>query len=526
MTSPALSMWSNWRHDFPAAIVVTLVALPLCLGIALASGASLFSGLIAGVVGGVVIGALSKSPLSVSGPAAGLTVIVLAAIQQLPTFEAFLLAVCIAGVLQIVLGFIKAGVIGDFIPSSVIKGMLAAIGIILILKQIPHAVGYDANSIGTFSFHQEDGHNTFSALWHMMSDSLSWGATIIASVSLAFLFWWDKQQAKLGAVGRLLPGPLIVVAFGVLANQAFLAFAPHLAVTAEHLVAVPITESVSDFLGHFTLPDFAHIDNKDVWTVAVTLALVASVETLLSIEAVDKLDPFKRTTPANRELMAQGLGNIASGMIGGLPVTSVIVRSSANVSSGGRTQMSTILHGVLLFLLVIAIPHFLNLIPLSALAAVLISVGFKLTKPAIFKEKYQKGVVYFVPFLLTIWAILMTDLLYGIGVGVLIGMIAIMFENFRSAVVVVNDKDNYLVRFKKDLFFIHKYEVKKALSALPDGVQVLLDLSRMNYMDMDNADIINDFIESAPHRRIHVSIKNDIDSKTTQFIKEPINVAV
>ncbi|PZP53450.1 MAG: hypothetical protein DI586_11030 [Micavibrio aeruginosavorus] len=508
MSDKTLSLWSNLKFDFPASVVVVLVALPLCLGIALASGAPLFSGIISGVVGGVLIGSLSKSPLSVSGPAAGLTVIVLSAIAELGSFETFLLAVCLAGGLQVVFGLLKAGVIGDFIPTSVIKGMLAAIGIILILKQIPHAIGYDSDAVGNFEFSQKDGHNTFSSLWHMLDNQILIGATIISLISLAFLFWWDKKQSKFTNFMRYVPGPLVVVAFGIAANLAFLKFAPELALSGAHLVSVPVSDNPAEFFQNFTFPDYSQIGNKAVWIAALTLALVASVETLLSIEAIDKLDPYKRTTPTNRELFAQGIGNMVSGALGGLPATSVIVRSSANVSSGARTKMSAILHGLMLLLLVISIPAYLNLIPLSALAAVLIAVGYKLAKPGIFIEKYQKGISYFVPFVITIGTILLTDLLVGIAVGIVVGLMFIVWENSRSTITTVEDDNNYLVRCKKDLFFMNKYSLKKTLADLPDDCSVLLDLSRATFIDLDNIEIINDFLESAQFRNIRVRIKN------------------
>ncbi|MBI1276248.1 SulP family inorganic anion transporter [bacterium] len=514
MTTKRMSMWRNWRYDLPAALVVFLVALPLCLGIALASGASPLSGLIAGIVGGVVVGILSKSPLSVSGPAAGLTVIVLAAIQSLPSYEAFLLAVCLAGAIQLALGYARAGIIGDFIPSSVIKGMLAAIGIILILKQVPHAFGYDADYEGDHAFFQHDGQNTFSALLEMINH-ITPGAAIISLISLAFLFTWDNIQPKLNNALRYLPGPLVVVGFGVAANLAFQRYAPGLAIQPEHLVAVPVADSASAFFAQFSTPDFSMIGNPAIWSTAVTLALVASVETLLSIEAIDKLDPFKRITPTNRELKAQGIGNIVSGLIGGLPITSVIVRSSANVSSGGRTRMSTICHGLLLLLCVISIPTLLNQIPLAALAAVLIAVGYKLTKPAIFMQKFAKGWEHFIPFTATILAILMTDLLVGIGVGIVVGMGFVIVQNWRAAIVTVTDGNKYHISCKKDLFFIHKYDLKQTLDRIPEGSSVLLDFSKVNFIDLDNVEIIQDFMTAAPHKDIALTVKNPNKSSTT-----------
>lgn len=522
MTKKNFSMWSNLRYDAPASVVVALVALPLCLGVALASGAPAFSGIIAGIIGGIVVGFLSKSPLSVSGPAAGLTVIVLNAIGELPSFEGFLLAVCLAGVIQVALGMLRAGVIGDFIPSAVIKGMLAAIGLILILKQLPHAIGYDVDFEGNEGFAQTGNENTFTTLWHMFNNNILFGAVIISSLSLLFLFWWDKKQPQLTGWLRYVPGPLVVVFFGVAANLFFQKFAPSLAIGASHLVAVPVADSAADFLSQFSSPDFSLLGESKVWVVAITLALVASVETLLSIEAVDKLDSFKRVTPTNRELIVQGIGNIASGMIGGLPVTSVIVRSSANVTSGARTQMSTILHGILLLLCVVAIPSILNLVPFAALAAILIAVGYKLTKPAIFREKYEMGRAYFIPFVVTISAILLTDLLTGIAIGIAVGVFFIVLENYRSMMVFVVDNNNYLMRFKKDVFFIHKYELKKKLSSIPDGANVLLDFSRVGYIDLDNVGIINDFVNSASFKDIIITIKPDSEGNAPNLIKKTI----
>jgi len=509
------SFFAHWRQDLPAAVVVFLVALPLCLGIAMASGAPLFSGLIAGMVGGIVVGTFSKSPLSVSGPAAGLTVIVLDALHTLPSFETFLLATCLAGVFQIIFGFLRAGIIGDFIPNAVIKGMLAAIGIILILKQIPHAFGYDANHEGDEAFLQADGHNSFSALVELLRHDISYGAVIISALSLGFLIFWDKAQPKLKNALRYVPGPLVVVAFGIGMNLLYNRFFPGFALESAHVVNVPVSKSAGEFFGNFTLPDFSGITNPAVWTVALTLAVIASLETLLSIEAIDKLDAQKRTTPTNRELLAQGAGNIASGLIGGLPVTSVIVRSSANASAGAHGRLATIAHGGLLLLSIVLVPAFLNLIPLSALAAILISTGYKLAKPQIFRAKFQRGWGPFISFLVTIGAILLTDLLVGIGVGLAVALCFIVLENFRSSILFMADGNNYLLRCKKDLFFINKFELKKHLAAIPDDASVLIDLSRVTFIDRDNVDILSDFMEAATFRGIGVRVKTSPDNPAT-----------
>jgi len=374
----------NLKYDLPASLVVFLVAVPLCLGIALASGAPLFSGIIAGIVGGIVVGSLSGSQLGVSGPAAGLAVIVLTAIQELGAFEIFLMAVVIGGVFQMLLGFAKAGIIGYYFPSSVIKGMLSGIGIIIILKQIPHAFGYDKDYEGSLSFAQPDGHNTFSELFYMF-EAISPGALIITTLSLLVLILWEQPFMKKIKLFQIVQGPLVVVAGGIFLNLIFQNM-PALALNGEQVVSLPVPESIVGFFGQFTFPDFSSITNPAVWVTGATIAVVASLETLLCLEATDKMDPYKRVAPANRELQAQGVGNILSGLIGGLPITQVIVRSSTNIQSGGRTKMSAIFHGVIMLASAMAIPFVLNLIPLASLAAILFLVGYKLAKPALFKE--------------------------------------------------------------------------------------------------------------------------------------------
>jgi MFS superfamily sulfate permease-like transporter len=493
-------------NDIPSATVVFLVALPLCLGIALGSNAPLFSGLIAGIVGGIVVGLLSGSHLSVTGPAAGLTAIVAAAILKLEVYEAFLLAVVLGGVLQVVLGFIKAGVLGDYIPSSVIKGMLAAIGLILILKQLPHLVGYNADYVGDESFQQKDGENTFSELKNVFTQIIPLAA-IIGVISILLQIVWDKYVVKLSKKMALVPAPLIVVVIATAISEAVRASNPEAAIGDSHLVTIPIAESINQFASFFTSPDFSFISNKDVWITAVTLAIVASLETLLNIEASDELDPYKRVTPTNRELKAQGVGNIVSGLIGGLPLTSVIVRTSANVNAGAKTKMSTILHGCMLLLSVAFIPKILNLIPLSALAGILIYTGFKLAKPAIFKSFYQKGWSQFLPFVITIVAILFTDLLIGIMIGLMVGLFFIIRTNFKSSVFVVNDNNNYLFRLRKDVSFLNKPIIRRRLEEVPADSYVLIDATRADFIDRDIVEVIEDFQKHAHLKNIRVEIK-------------------
>jgi len=451
--------YSHIGPNLSASIVVLLVALPLCLGIALASGAPLFSGIIAGVVGGIVVGLLSGSQLSVTGPAAGLTAIVAVAILKLQVYEAFLLAVVLAGIMQVALGYLKAGVIGDYIPNAVIKGMLAAIGLILIMKQFPHLVGYDANFEGDETFAQADQNNTLSAIYTALN-TITPTAVIIGIGSIILLAVWEKPFIKKNKLLQFVPGPLVVVILAIIINSTIEQLSGIAGLESKHLVSLPIAHSTTEFISFFTLPNFSFITNTQVWISALTLAIVASLETLLGIEAVDKLDPLKRVTPTNRELKAQGFGNIVSGLIGGLPLTSVIVRSSANVSAGGKTKQSTIFHGILLLLCAALIPGLLNKIPLSALAGILIFTGYKLAKITLFKEFYQKGFNQFIPFCVTIIAILFTDLLIGISIGIAVSLVFIIRSNFKTAVMVVNDNNNYLIRFQKDVSFLNKPIIK------------------------------------------------------------------
>jgi MFS superfamily sulfate permease-like transporter len=509
-------------NDLPSATVVFLVALPLCLGIALGSNAPLFSGLIAGIVGGIVIGILSGSHLSVSGPAAGLTAIVAAAIMKLEVYEAFLLAVVIGGILQVILGFVKAGVLGDYIPSCVIKGMLAAIGLILILKQLPHLFGYNKDYVGNESFLQKDGENTFTGLSNVYSHIIP-AAAIIGILSILLQIVWDKYASKISKKLALIPAPLIVVVIATIISEAIRSTSPAAAIGESHLVSIPIANTITEFTSFFTSPDFSFISNRDVWITAATLAIVASLETLLNIEASDELDPYKRVTPTNRELKAQGVGNIVSGLIGGLPLTSVIVRTSANVNAGAKTKMSTIIHGCMLLLSVALIPKILNLIPLSALAGILIYTGFKLAKPAVFQGFYKKGMSQFIPFVVTILAILFTDLLIGIMIGLMTGLFFVIRTNFKSAVFVVNDHNNYLFRLRKDVSFLNKPIIKRKLEEVPSDSYVLIDASRADFIDRDIVEVVEDFKKHAHLKNIKVEIKQS-NFKDFGFDRKPKNV--
>jgi MFS superfamily sulfate permease-like transporter len=510
-------IFKNIGSDISASLVVFLVALPLCLGIAMGSGAPMFAGIIGGIVGGIIIGLLSGSHLSVSGPAAGLTVIVATAITKLPTFEAFLLAVLIAGVFQMILGFIKAGVIGDYIPSSVITGMLAAIGLILILKQIPHFVGYHADFEGDESFAQADHENTFSGIFSSFR-KMAPLAIVIGTVSLLIQILWDKVLVKKAKIFKQIPAPLVVVLTAVLINLFFVNQQNAWALKGNHLVTIPTAESLSGFVSFFKFPDFSFIGLPAIWTTAITIALVASLETLLNVEAADELDPYNRVTPTNRELKAQGVGNIVSGIIGGLPLTSVIVRTSANVNAGAKSKMSTIIHGVLILLSVAFIPGLLNYIPLSALAAVLIYTGFKLAKPSIFIKFYKKGFDQFMPFVITVLAIIFTDLLIGIIIGIAAGLFFVLRSNFKTSVFVVNDKNNYLFRLRKDVSFLNKPILKTKLEQVQHDSYVLIDAMRADFIDKDVIEMINDFMRHAHLKNIRVEIKRSTNKPMHQLI--------
>jgi MFS superfamily sulfate permease-like transporter len=488
---------SKLKADLPASVVVFLVATPLCLGIALASGAPLFSGLIAGIVGGIVVGAASGSALGVSGPAAGLAVIVLNAISTLGSFEVFLVAVVLAGVFQVALGYARAGIIGYYFPSSVIKGMLTGIGLTIILKQLPHAVGYDATPEGSLTFSPAGGENTLAGLGQMMSN-LQLGALVVAVVSLALLVLWDQPFVRRIKASLWLQGPLVAVVVGIILNELFQTAVPALAIGSSHLVQIPVANGFQEFTSFFATPDFSQLTNVAVYTTAITLAVVASLETLLCVEATDKLDPEKRVTPTDRELKAQGLGNIVSGLLGGLPVTQVIVRSSANIQSGARSKFSAIGHGVLLLVAVIAVPALLNRIPLATLAAILLTVGYKLAKPALFRQMYRQGWAQFAPFLVTVVGILLTDLLIGIALGLGAAVFSILWTNYRHPYFVDEDPGEAL-RFtlSEDVSFLNKAAILEALAAIPPGAKVEIDATRSVNIDHDVYEILKDFEQRA-----------------------------
>ncbi|MCC6763942.1 MAG: bifunctional SulP family inorganic anion transporter/carbonic anhydrase [Deltaproteobacteria bacterium] len=493
--------------DLTAGLVVFLVALPLCLGVALASNAPLFSGILAGIVGGLLVGSISHSHTSVSGPAAGLTAVVAAQIAAVGSFEAFALAVAIAGVIQIALGIAGAGGIADFIPSSVIRGLLGAIGLILILKQIPHLFGWDADPLGDMAFSQPDHENTFSALGNLFA-GVHRGAALIGALCLALLVAWDRvKQLKTSPI----PAPLVAALLGVGMHMLLSRLGAGWAIESDHLVQVPVATDLTGFLGFLKAPDLAALGNPKLYVAAITIALVASLETLLNLEAVDKIDPRRRTSPPNRELVAQGVGNLTAGLIGGLPVTSVIVRSSVNINSGGKTKLAAIVHGCLLLLCVALLPAWLNLIPLSALAAVLITTGYKLASPALFRQTWQAGFETFVPFMVTISAILLTDLLIGVLIGLAFSIAFILRSNFRRPLHRTLEKhlggDVLHIDLANQVSFLNRAALRRALGEAPRGGHVLIDARATDYIDTDILSVIREYEkETAPARDVLVSL--------------------
>ena len=501
--------FSNLKYDFPAGIVVFLVALPLCLGIALASGASeglfpIFAGLIAGIVGGTIVAVISGSPLGVSGPAAGLAVIVLQAVQSLG-YEAFLVAVVIGGVIQIVLGLLKAGIIGYYFPNSVIKGMLSGIGIVIFLKQIPHIFGVDSDPNGDFAFAQVDGLNTITEFLQIPAN-ITPAAVIISLVGLAVLVLYEQPFMKKLSFTRIIQGPLVVVILGIILYNVL----PY-ELADNHLVNIPPSSSIQEFFGNFTLPDFSAITQSEIWVTGVTLAIVASLESLLCVEATDKLDPQKRITPTNRELIAQGTGNMVSGLIGGLPVTQVIVRSSANIQSGGRTKAAAVIHGFLLLICVVAIPNVLNQIPYAALAAILLLVGYKLAKPAIFSQMWNAGFSQFLPYIVTILGIVFIDLLWGIGLGLVVAFVQILINNYSRAYHLDDtpsaNPNDIRMTLSEDTTFLNKASILNTLQGIPEGAKITIDGSKALTIHPDILEIIKDFTETtAPQRDITVEL--------------------
>ncbi len=504
-----ISLFANLKSDFASGLVVFLVALPLCLGIAMASGAPLFSGIIAGIVGGIVVGYLSTSHLSVSGPAAGLTAIVLTAISDLGGFEIFLVAVFLAGAMQLALGFLRAGSISNYFPTNVIEGMLAGIGIIIILKQLPHAVGYDRDFEGDESFVQSDGQNTISTLLGAL-DYIQFGALLITVISLIVLISWDRVPALKKI--KLIPGALVAVLLGVGINEIFRATGSPLAIGQEHLVSLPVIQSFADVQEIIVMPQFSAIGDTRVWVTAATIAVVASIETLLCIEAADRMDVQKRYTNTNVELKAQGVGNMVSSLLGGLPMTSVVVRTSANSNAGAKSKMSTIIHGSMLLVSVVTIPMLLNKIPLATLAAILLMVGYKLAKPATFRHFWKKGKYQFIPFIATLTAVVFTDLLKGVALGIVISVIFVLKGNLKRAYSFrkeeYGDGDIIHIDLAQEVSFLNKAAIKSTLSEIPENSRVVINASDTVYIAHDILDLIREFKQTrARDENIRVKLR-------------------
>ena len=503
------SLRSTLPRDITASIVVFLVALPLCLGIALASGAPPISGLLAGIIGGIVVGAVSGSQTSVSGPAAGLAAIVAAQLATLGSFEAFLMAVFLAGLLQIGMGLARAGTLSAFFPSSVIKGLLAAIGVLLILKQIPHIFGHDNDPEGEMSFSQPDSENTFSELLTVLLGDIHVGAAVIGVASIALLVLWDRTKPLKKSI---VPGPLVVVLFGVLVQYMFGRLGGAWVIEASHLVQIPVADGLDGVMKFLTFPDFSQWANPAIYTAAVTIAIVASLETLLNLEAVDKLDPERRDSPPSRELVAQGIGNTVAGLVGGLPVTSVIVRSSVNVGVGAKTKLSAILHGVLLVVCVALFPVYLNMIPLAALAAILLVTGFKLASPALFRQMWSEGRYQFIPFIVTLVSIVFTDLLVGILIGLAVSILFILNSNLRRPVRRIVEThiggDVLHIELANQVSFLNRASLDKIFQEAERGSSVLIDASETDYMDPDVLSLIRDFkAKRGPAHGVSVSLR-------------------
>jgi MFS superfamily sulfate permease-like transporter len=491
-----ISFFKFWKQDLPAGLVVFLVALPLCLGVGFASTniagldglPNVMSGIIAGVIGGTIVAFFSGSRLGISGPAAGLITIVLTALTDLGSFESFLLSLVLAGVIQFVLAFVGFGVLANYVPTAVIKGMLAAIGITLILKEIPHLLGYDKDYFGDESFWQFDGHNTFSELFYAFN-AFEPGAIIVGFLAILILLFFDTKWIKSKAWAMYIPGALVVVVVSIVANQFLLG---SFQITGKHMVEVPRLASFEQLKSIFHSPDWLQISNSKVWVIAITLALVGSLETLLSLEATDKLDPKKHKTNPHRELKAQGIGNLVSGLIGGLPITQVIVRSSANIAAGGQSKLAAIFHGVLLLISILFLSSVLNLIPLAALAAVLVLVGYKLAKWTLFVEMYQKGLSQFIPFVSTIVAVLLTDLLKGIGIGILISIFYILKRNFQNHFTKEETTEACTIILSEEVTFLNKGGILDALQHNKNK-RIVIDASRTKSIDIDVLESLQEF---------------------------------
>lgn len=522
MKIPALQ-FKYIGEDFLAGISVFLVTIPLCLGIALASGAPLFAGVLSGIIGGIVVGYWSGSEVTVSGPAAGLTVIVLQGIQSLG-YPSFLVAVILAGIIQFVLGWLKAGRLSGFFPNSTIRGMIVAIGIVIVLKQIPHALGLDSDYEGEFEFSQSaDGENTFTEIVAAFSN-INPGAFVISSVCILFLIFWDKLASGKQVFFKYFPSALVVIFLGVGLNELFKVVQPdwYLGNSPQHMVSFPSFKNWDLIMEAFTFPDFSALTSSGVYISGISIALVASLESLITLEAADRLDPARRYSSPNQELRAQGISNVLCGLLGAIPITAVVIRTSTNVYSGAKTRLATIFHGLLLLLSVVAAGSLLKHIPLACLAALLIVVGSRLIDVKVFKKIYEEGKDQFIPFIITIATIIFTDLLIGILVGLIVGVNYVLYFNFHSAIKAVRDGKNVLVVFSKDVSFLNKSNLKKILVDIKEGDSVLFDGARAQFIDQDIFTTLQEFKDDADTRNIEVEfryiIQKNISGKKTNGI--------
>ena len=492
-----LEMKENFKHDLKSSLVVFLIALPMCIGIAVASQTPVISGIVAGIIGGIVTGLLSRSQISVSGPAAGMVVAVIAALEYLGGFPPFLLALFFAGLIQIAFGVFKFGVMGNYISTSVIKGMLTGIGIIFIIKQIPHLLGHDKEFLG----------DELITLGSANLGSIHLGSVIIAALSLFILILNERAVAKGKSYFGSFPAPIVVVALGIVLNKVFQIYFPEMALTGDHVVNINYKNGVSQFLGELTFPDWNNLNNPKIYIAALLLALMASIESILNIEASDRSDLFKRYTSKNRELVAQGVGNTLSGLLGGIPITSLVVRTTTNINSGAQTKLSTILHGVWLLIAAIFLAKFIGVIPVASISAILLLMGWKIASPTRFFKMKQKGNKQFVPFLVTVLGIVFFNILYGVLIGLLVSFFYIMRSKSIKAMVLVNDGDYFLLRFYKDVSFLNKPILTRLLKSVPNNSKLLIDSGHGTYIDADIIDLLEDFLDTAKLKNIKVEIK-------------------
>jgi carbonic anhydrase len=502
------------KFDLVAAIVVFLVAIPLCLGIALASGVPLFSGILSGIIGGIVVGSLSGSHVSVSGPAAGMAAVVVAAVAQLGDFHTFLLALTLAGLIQIFIGAFKAGFVADYVPSNVVQGLLCAIGILLIIKQLPFAftLSADFNELKTHLLETTEEGLTISPLL-TLSEHLNSGAMIITFVSLALMIYFEKTKQK---ILKEIPAPILVVILGIFINELFMWFNSPMIQDSPQLVNIPKTESVLEFFGQLQFPNWSAWLNPKVYLYAFIIAIVASLETLLNFKAGEKLDKLRRYSSSSQELIAQGVGNMTVGLIGGIPITSVIVRTSINIQAGSKTKISAILHGVFILFAVMLIPAALNKIPLSSLASILIYTGYKLNKPSIYTNIYAQGMDRFIPFIVTVISIIVFNLLTGILIGLAISLFYILKSNSQARIDIIKEiypnGETSRIVLPQQMTFLNKATLVAELKSIRKYSQLIIDARYAQYIDKEILELLNEFKIEAHNKQIALNLMGFQDS--------------